>query len=49
MHGIQTSETELMAKWLCSIQEDKGKDFEDEAAEWNARTIHNSFAEFKQI
>ena len=37
-----------MAKWLRSIQEDGGEDFEDEAAEWKAKTTHNSFAEFKQ-
>merc|ERR1712086_1046417 len=48
VHGIQTSETELMVKWLRSIQEDGGKDFEDKAAEWKARTVNNSFAEFKQ-
>jgi len=48
VHGIETSESELMAKWLRSIQEDGGEDFEDEAAEWKARTTHNSFAEFKQ-
>ena len=48
VHGIETSESELMAKWLRSIQEDGGEDFEDEAAEWKAKTTHNSFAEFKQ-
>jgi hypothetical protein len=49
VHGIQTSETELMAKWLRSIQEDGGEDFEDEAAEWKAKTTRNSFADFKRF
>ena len=33
VHGIETSESELLAKWLRSIKEDGGKDFEDEAVE----------------
>ena len=49
VHKIQTSETELMAKWLRSIQEDGGEDFEDEAAEWKAKTVANSFTDFKRF
>ena len=47
VHGIETSESELMAKWLRSIQEDGGKDFQDEVAEWKAGATHNTFAKFK--
>ena len=40
-----------MAKWLRSIQEDEGEgeDFKDKAAEWKAKTTHNTFATFKQF
>ena len=49
VHKIETSETELTAKWLRSIQEDGGEDFEDEAAEWKAKTVANSFTQFKRF
>jgi hypothetical protein len=38
-----------MAKWLRSIQEEGGEDFEDEAAEWKAKTTGNAFANFKRF
>jgi hypothetical protein len=47
VHKIETGETECMAKWLCFMQDNGGKDFEDKAAEWKAKTTHNSFSEFK--
>ena len=49
VHGIETSELDLMAKWLRSIQADGGEDFEDEVAEWKVRSTHNTFAKFKQF
>ena len=49
VHGIDTSEPELMAKWLRSIQEDGGGDFEDEAVAWKENTTHNTFDGFKQF
>ena len=43
------SETELMAKWLRSIQEDGGEDVEEKVVEWKARTINNTIVEFKHF
>ena len=49
MHGIETSESKLMVKCLRSIQENGGKDFEEDTAKWKVRTTHNTFAEVKQL
>ena len=47
VHGIETSDTEFMAKMLSGIQEEGGEDFEDQAAEWKAGTAGTTLAEFK--
>ena len=47
VHGIETSDTEFMAKMLSGIQEEGGEDFEDQAAKWKTGTAGTTLAEFK--
>ena len=44
IHGVSTSETELMMEWYAEIE--KEKDFEKEVAAFRARTTNNGFQNF---
>ena len=44
IHGVSTSETELMMEWYAEIE--KEKDFEKEVAAFRARTTNNGFQDF---
>ena len=44
IHGISTSETELVMEWYAEIE--KEKDFEKEVAEFRERVINNDFEDF---
>ena len=44
VHNIATSETELMMEWTADLE--KEKDFEEQVAEFRARTVNNTFGDF---
>ena len=47
IHGIATSETEMMMEWIYLIKQQT--DFEDEAKEWQEKTTNNGFHYFIRL